>query len=79
MDENENKRKQKVLRGMKKKEEKEEEHDTRRYVKQRRIGSKNHQLYTFMQSKLAMNINDDKRHWINCNDSVAYGHYSLFT
>ena len=72
------KRKQEEAEGVEGNEE-EEEHDTRRYVKQRRIGSKNHQLYTFMQSKLAMNINDDKRHWINCNDSVAYGHYSLFT
>ena len=47
------------------------------YVTQRRIGSKVHQLYTFENQKLALNIHDDKRCWVSYNTSHAYGHYSL--
>ena len=48
-----------------------------RYVTQRRIGSKNHQLFTLENRKLALNIHDDKRHWFSYNSSHAYGHCSI--
>ena len=46
-------------------------------VKQFRIGSRNHQLYSFKGSKVALTNNDDKRVWIEKNRSVPYGHYLL--
>ena len=53
-------------------------HDTEpHYVKQRRIGTTNHQLFTFQGTKLALNSLDDKRQWIGENSSLAYGHYAL--
>ena len=45
------------------------------YIKQRRIGSTNHQIYTFDSTRKALSVNDDKRIWVNDNESVAYGHY----
>ena len=48
------------------------------YVKQRRIGTDNHQLYTYECNKVALSARDDKRHWLNANDSVAYGHYLTY-
>ena len=45
------------------------------YVKQRRIGSTNHQLYSFESTRRALTSTDDKRLWIGSNQSVAYGHY----
>ena len=49
--------------------------DDATYVKQRRIGTDNHQLYTYECNKVALSAHDDKRHWIDGNSSVAYGHY----
>ena len=51
--------------------------DEQLYVKQFRIGSTNHQLYSFNTHKLALSRLDDKRHWLDLNRSLAYGHYSL--
>ena len=48
-----------------------------RYVKQARIGSSKHQLYTMSYTKLALSCTDDKRHWIDWNTSLAYGHHRL--
>lgn len=45
------------------------------YVKQARIGSVNHQLYTMSSSKRALTCIDDKRAWTDGNTSYAYGHY----
>ena len=53
----------------------EDDFENQRYVKQRRIGTENHQLYTLEHSKLAITIADDKRLWIGPNQSVAYGHH----
>ena len=44
-------------------------------IKQRRIGSTNHQLYTYESTRRALSATDDKRLWIGPNQSVAYGHY----
>jgi hypothetical protein len=48
-----------------------------RYEKQRRIDSRNHQLFTVESSKRVMGGDggDDKRHWCSNNFSRAYGHY----
>ena len=51
--------------------------NSQRYAKQRRIGSHEHQLYTFASTKLALSCNDDKRCWLSTNDSLAYGHHRL--
>ena len=49
-----------------------------RYMKSRRIGTDNHQLFTFCQSKLVFSLDgDDKRAWIDGNTSLAYGHHNL--
>ena len=50
---------------------------TPHYVKQRRIGSTNHQLYTYETMKKALSSIDDKRCWIDGNNSLAYGHFKL--
>ena len=47
------------------------------HVKQRRIGSQQHQLYTMATTKLALSCADDKRSWIAHNSSLAYGHHRL--
>ena len=44
-------------------------------VEQERIGTKNHQLMTITTKKKALDPFDDKRHWLDENKSVAYGHY----
>jgi hypothetical protein len=49
-----------------------------RCVKQARIGSINHQLYTMVETKTALNAIDNKRYWISKNHSVAYGHEVCF-
>ena len=46
-------------------------------VKQERIVSINHQLYTNRSTKIALRGIDDKRCWLSQNRSVAYGHYCL--
>ena len=46
-------------------------------VPQSRIGTRNHQLYTFETTKVALTCNDDKRDWVGPNDSLAYGNYFL--
>ena len=50
-----------------------------RCVKQARIGSVNHQLYTIVETKTALNAIDHKRHWTSKNQSVAYGHEVCFS
>ena len=52
-------------------------YETNEYVKvpQTRIGTKNHQLYTFQTTKVALTNADDKRVWVGTNESLAYGHY----
>jgi len=50
---------------------------TEEKIKQQRIGSINHQLYTMRFEKRALQCFDDKRHWTGPNSSVAYGHYSI--
>ena len=47
------------------------------HVKQRRIGSQQHQLYTMASTKLALSCADDKRCWFSLNSSHAYGHHQL--
>jgi len=46
-------------------------------VPQTRIGSINHQLYTFKSDKIALRGLDDKRFWLSQNKSLAYGHYAI--
>lgn len=46
-------------------------------VEQRRIGSSNHQLFTTVNNKVALSINDDKRAWTGNNKSLPYGHRDL--
>ena len=48
-----------------------------RRLEQSRIGSINHQLYTIKSTKKALDPFDDKRMWIDQNNSLAYGHYKL--
>ena len=47
------------------------------YVKQRRFGSENHQIYTYEGSKIALNYFDDKRYQSNKIETLPYGHYLL--
>ena len=46
-------------------------------VPQTRIGTRNHQLFTFQTNKVALTNADDKRVWIGTNESLAYGHYFI--
>ena len=46
-------------------------------TKVRRITSVKHELYTVEQVKWALCALDNKRAWIDENNSVPYGHYSL--
>ena len=46
-------------------------------VDQFRIGTINHQLFSFKRPKIALTNNDDKRVWTHKNTSVPYGHCSL--
>ena len=45
-------------------------------VDQRKIVSKNHQLFTERSKKKALQCLDNKRYWIGENTSLAYGHYN---
>ena len=45
--------------------------------RQRRIGSENHQLYTFSYNKIALACRDNKRQWVGQNMSFAFGHWRL--
>jgi hypothetical protein len=45
--------------------------------RQCRIGSVNHQLYTFESLKIALACRDTKRLWLGQNRSVAFGHYCI--
>lgn len=48
------------------------------YRQMRRIGSANHQIYTFfLENKRTLSFWEDKRSWISAKESVPYGHYSL--
>ena len=55
------------------------EEEGARSAKQRRIGSKNHQLYTMYCNKLVFSKQgDDKRYWLpDENTSLAYGHHRI--
>ena len=44
-------------------------------IPQTKIGSRNHQLFTFKSNKKALSCYDNKRRWLTKNKSVAYGHY----
>ena len=44
-------------------------------INQRLFGTENHQLFTYNRMKVALTHSDDKRYWVDKNDSVAYGHY----
>jgi hypothetical protein len=46
-------------------------------VEQRRFASVNHQIYTYEQSRLALNIIDNKRYQMNKFDTLPYGHHLL--
>ena len=46
-------------------------------VEQTRIGTTNHQLFTFKTTKRALQCFDDKRYWTGPNSSLAYGHCQL--
>lgn len=39
--------------------------------------SSNHQLYTYVDDKVALKCLDDKRFWIGSNKSYAYGHKDI--
>ena len=43
----------------------------------RRITSQKHQLNTIEQEKWALSALDNKRAWIDMNNSVPYGHYTI--
>jgi len=53
------------------------ENDGQIYEKQRRIGSQNHQLYTYENTKKVLSCNDAKRAWVEQNNSYAYCHWRL--
>jgi hypothetical protein len=44
------------------------------HIEQKNIRSINHQLFTIVNTKVALKCLDDKRCWIGKNQSVAYGH-----
>jgi len=46
---------------------------------QRRICSENHQNYTLQYNKVSLNFWEDKRAWLNINQSLPYGHHTLTT
>jgi homoserine trans-succinylase len=46
-------------------------------IPQSRIQSFNHQLYTVHSTKVALKCLDNKRHWLEKNRSVAYGHIDI--
>lgn len=45
--------------------------------RQRRIGSEQHQLYTYSFNKVVLACRDNKRQWIDQNHSIAFGHWRL--
>jgi hypothetical protein len=46
-------------------------------VSETRILSRNHQLYTVRNQKVALSAMDNKRVWTESNQSLPYGHYRL--
>ena len=47
------------------------------YYTQRRIASRLHHMETLTFSKKSLSSADSKRYWVNHNDSLPFGHYSL--
>ena len=43
------------------------------------IRSKNHQIYSINQTKFSLSNYDNKRYWINNEESLPYGYYGLKT
>ena len=42
-----------------------------------RFASTLHEMHTLNYNKISLSIYEDKRCWINCNESLPYGHYTL--
>ena len=42
-----------------------------------RMQSTKHHIYNIEQAKIALSFYDNKRNWVNDNDSLPYGHYKL--
>ena len=51
-------------------------HQKEYFHEQRRIGSKLHEVKTFLYTKKSLSFFDDKRYWLSKNSSVPFGHYS---
>ena len=47
-------------------------------INQTKFITRQHQLYTHKFPKVALTVNDDKRCWVNKNQSLAFGHWALW-
>ena len=43
----------------------------------RRMQSYNHVIYNIKQNKIALSFFENKRAWVDDNESLPYGHYKL--
>ena len=48
------------------------------YIQFNKIGSKNHQVFSYTQNKLGLSNFDNKRYYLDNITSVPYGHYSCY-